>query len=264
MTDISPTTAEQSGRTVDLIGRRFGRLVVVERSHRAGSRIRWACRCDCGVTKEVFGNALTRGATKSCGCFHKEVWHGVIYDPNLTEADREQARQRRVDPRNIEWRKAVYERDQFVCRVCGDDRGGNLVAHHKDSWRTNESKRFDVDNGVTCCVRCHKEFHSIFGYGENTEEQWFEFVRARGASGVVFERPVRRRIGKDLVGKKFGRLTVESLDMLKKTPHWICRCDCGIMKSVDGHGMKRGLIKSCGCLQRDQAREMGRKNRRAA
>ena len=251
-----------SGLTIDLTGMRFGRLVVLSRSEKSGSRIRWICGCDCGKKTEVLGSSLVRGATRSCGCYHKEVWQGLIRNPDLTEEDREEARQRRVDPRNVIWRKEVYKRDGYVCQVCGDGQGGNLVAHHKDSWRTNPDKRFEVDNGVTTCEECHGEFHSIFGYGENTKDQWELFIKSKGVDGVKFDRPVRRRIGKDLVGQKFGRLNVMVLDDTKKVVHWLCRCDCGVVKSVDGHGMKRGQIKSCGCLQRDQAREMGLRNRR--
>ena len=251
-----------SGLVVDLSGKRFGRLLVISRSARKGSRIRWICKCDCGQTKEVFGNSLAKGNTKSCGCFHREVWQRVIRNLELTDEDREQARQRRVDPRNVEWRKAVYDRDGYSCQACGDGKGGNLVAHHKDAWRSSKEKRFDIGNGVTCCEKCHKEFHSIFGYGDNTEEQWGVFLISKGSDGIAFDRPVKRSIRVDLVGRKFGRLTVLKLDDTKKVPHWICRCDCGSTKSVNGHSMKRGLTKSCGCLQREYAREMGIKNKR--
>jgi hypothetical protein len=243
-----------------LDGRRFGRLVVVCRAGSGWKKAMWFCRCDCGEEKVVCSRALVSGRTKSCGCYHREVWQKVLKNPLLTDEDREQSRQRRIDPRNIEWRNAVYERDNFVCRVCGDTRGGNLVAHHKESWNKDREKRFDVENGVTCCVGCHKEFHSLFGYGENTAEEWSLFLKSKGVGGTIFDRPVRRRIRVDLTGKRFGRLVVCVLDITKRTLHWVCRCDCGKIKSVDGHGLKRGSIASCGCLQKDMAGAFGRKN----
>lgn len=60
----------------------------------------------------------------------------------------------------IEWRKAVYERDRFTCQDCGDNKGGNLQAHHKKPFATFPQLRFDVDNGVTLCEPCHKKYHS--------------------------------------------------------------------------------------------------------
>lgn len=51
----------------DLAGQRFGALVVVS-VHSMGARVRWNCRCDCGVTKTVLASNLTCGNVKSCGC----------------------------------------------------------------------------------------------------------------------------------------------------------------------------------------------------
>lgn len=54
------------------------------------------------------------------------------------------------------WRKAVFERDEYLCRGCGQ-KGGKLVAHHILSWTDFPHKRFDITNGLTLCVKCHKE-----------------------------------------------------------------------------------------------------------
>jgi hypothetical protein len=60
--------------SIDLIGKRFGRLVVVSRSNNKNfSNYKWLCKCDCGNTVEVAGGSLQQGATNSCGCLRKEV-----------------------------------------------------------------------------------------------------------------------------------------------------------------------------------------------
>lgn len=53
----------------NLIGQRFGKLVVVERTenNRKGNTM-WKCQCDCGKTKIALGYDLTHGRTVSCGC----------------------------------------------------------------------------------------------------------------------------------------------------------------------------------------------------
>lgn len=53
----------------DLTGKRFGKLVVMERvtNDRSGNRM-WLCQCDCGNQKVIGGRHLSSGATKSCGC----------------------------------------------------------------------------------------------------------------------------------------------------------------------------------------------------
>lgn len=59
----------------------------------------------------------------------------------------------------------------------------------------------------------------------------------------------RKRI--DLTGKKYNHLTVIKLDHVGKrgVGYWLCQCDCGNKKVVNGHAMKNGSIKACGCLQ---------------
>lgn len=52
----------------DEIGKRFERWVIVDAAKRYnGSRV-WKCVCDCGKVKNVRGEALANGRSKSCGC----------------------------------------------------------------------------------------------------------------------------------------------------------------------------------------------------
>ena len=58
-----------SERQLDnLVGQRFGRLVVEGREENKGSEVCWKCKCDCGKTCVVRAGDLKRGNTKSCGC----------------------------------------------------------------------------------------------------------------------------------------------------------------------------------------------------
>lgn len=56
----------------DLTGRRFGRLKVVEQAFKRRGRFFWRCVCACGDEKVIDGHSLKSGATKSCGCLHRE------------------------------------------------------------------------------------------------------------------------------------------------------------------------------------------------
>jgi len=59
---------------LDITGRRFGRLIVLCLSHRdTHGNAYWRCRCDCGTERKVFGENLKKGATRSCGCFNREL-----------------------------------------------------------------------------------------------------------------------------------------------------------------------------------------------
>lgn len=66
----------------------------------------------------------------------------------------------------------------------------------------------------------------------------------------------------DLVGKKFGRLTVIEKAGKDKNNKilWKCQCNCGNELIVRGQALRCGDNKSCGCLNRDNARIKG-KNR---
>lgn len=57
----------------ELVGQRFGRLVVISQAPSAGGSRRWNCQCDCGNTTVARTGDLRKGDTKSCGCIRKEV-----------------------------------------------------------------------------------------------------------------------------------------------------------------------------------------------
>lgn len=96
--------------------------------------------------------------------------------------DEIRAKDRRYDDKIHAWRKDVYQRDNYTCIVCSDDSGGNLNAHHKDGFNWCVKRRYDVDNGATLCEDCHREFHSEYGYGDNTEQQFNEWISQKEAS----------------------------------------------------------------------------------
>ncbi len=57
----------------DLTGKRFGRLVVIERAETIHVSTRWKCKCDCGNECIVLAQNLKKGHTISCGCYREEV-----------------------------------------------------------------------------------------------------------------------------------------------------------------------------------------------
>jgi len=87
-------------------------------------------------------------------------------------------------PESINWRKKVFERDNYTCRFCGEY-GGYVHAHHIDLFSSiladflsgypslsPENDREDlirlsykyepfwnIENGITLCAKCHKAVH---------------------------------------------------------------------------------------------------------
>lgn len=162
----------------DLSGKKFNMLTVVKYSGRDKHRTSlWECLCDCGSITIIKRNAL--GKQTSCGCHNKAVrqkTRGIIHpswNPNLTDEDRELGRF--VDGYR-EWCLDIKKKFNFTCVVCKDNKGGNLVSHHLESYHANKELRMNLDNGVCLCEDCHKKFHKKFGYRNNTKEQFNTFV----------------------------------------------------------------------------------------
>lgn len=126
--------------------------------------------CKCGTrSKNNFSNFLNGQRCRNCfleSIRGKNHWN---WNSNLTDEDRIN---KRMTDNYIVWRKSVYKRDNYTCQCCGDNKGGNLNAHHKDSYDWAIEKRLNIDNGITLCDNCHSlgenSFHKLNGFGKNT------------------------------------------------------------------------------------------------
>ena len=129
----------------------------------------------CGHVASIRLGKYLNGQGRVCpSCARPRGDKHFAFNPNLTDEDRAK---RRDLMSNIVWRKAVYERDGYACQICGDARGGNLVAHHLNSYTDFPEQRTDINNGVTLCAECHGRFHHIYSYYHNTREQFEDWLR---------------------------------------------------------------------------------------
>lgn len=67
------------------------------------------------------------------------------------------------------WRLGVLKRDFFTCRCCGA-RGGKLQAHHIKSFSRYKDLRYDINNGLTLCKKCHEKTDN-YGYKSLIEDK---------------------------------------------------------------------------------------------
>lgn len=74
----------------------------------------------------------------------------------------------------IDFINDVLKRDGYNCRICGSNEKMNV--HHLDGYNWCIEKRIDIDNGITLCKKCHTNFHSLYGIGNNTKEQFHEWL----------------------------------------------------------------------------------------
>ncbi len=65
---------------------------------------------------------------------------------------KQEAERKSSDYRN--WRRDIFIRDEFTCQECGI-KNVRLEAHHIKSWSEFEALRFDRNNGLTLCEKCH-------------------------------------------------------------------------------------------------------------
>lgn len=114
------------------------------------------------MSRQRLGNRFAVGHVKS------PAQLAVSRDPQRVAGARNPRWKGGVSPENhrlrgsaeyAAWRLAVFARDCFACRCCGDARGGNLRAHHVKPFATHPDLRFDVDNGLTLCEPCHELEH---------------------------------------------------------------------------------------------------------
>lgn len=75
---------------------------------------------------------------------------------------------------HLRWRNEVKTRDGWKCQHCGAT--DNLHAHHIIPWNVDESKRFELGNGITLCKSCHKKEDGCVPAGWNKglvrSEEW--------------------------------------------------------------------------------------------
>lgn len=145
----------------DLVGKRFGRLLVIARVS-GGGQARFECLCDCGKTKIAFGQYLGCGWTNSCGCLRTEITknrHRKYRESKGLDPDVSINGMKRVE-RTIfsdsKLRQKRFEMDDYTCALCGV-RGGKMQAHHIETWIDAPDRRFDITNIVTLCKKCHFE-----------------------------------------------------------------------------------------------------------
>lgn len=110
-----------------------------------GGRQKGCVAWNAGLSKATHPEIVTWGVSAE----QHWAWKGGISSVNSLI---------RQTPEYKKWRKCVFERDDYTCMCCLQ-RGGELEAHHITHFAVDETLRFDVDNGLTLCVKCHKEMH---------------------------------------------------------------------------------------------------------
>lgn len=133
--------------------------------------------CSRGKTyAEIYGERALQEAAKRTES-NRQRWDGVPRKPQRPKHN--------ADYKYSDWRKAVFERDGYRCQVC-DCQGGELQAHHVNSWAKFPLQRFEVGNGLTVHKgKCHREAD------RQTRQREKNVPRPAAASEVAVEKQAR-------------------------------------------------------------------------
>jgi len=117
------------------------------------------CNEECR-NKDYLGKSHNNGEAISKakkGKIPKNAWKSgkehPRWNPNRTN------QKERLIKKYIEWRSAVYQRDNWTCQNCGKV-GHNLNAHHIKEFSKYPELRFIISNGITLCEDCHRKVHN--------------------------------------------------------------------------------------------------------
>jgi hypothetical protein len=148
-------------KILDLMRKRFGKLVVIDRGKRRtpNGAMYWLCKCDCGKEKEIPSRCLVTGDSKSCGCAYKLPDGESMFRVYLGRI------KRNAKIRNLSFLlsdEEVRSLSKQNCHYCGLE--PKQKAHQKYSNgdyiyngidRINNSKGYEIENVVPCCVTCN-------------------------------------------------------------------------------------------------------------
>lgn len=145
-----------------MIGRRFSKLVVVERAGFKGTAWAWLCLCDCGNTRIIAGTQLRFGLWKSCGCASPRFKSERIKTPGMVGTPTYQSWQgmlhRCSDKSKGKSRRLYFEKGIRVCEKWQTFEG--FIADMGERPPETSIERIDGTKGYckeNCCWATAKE-----------------------------------------------------------------------------------------------------------
>lgn len=96
----------------------------------------------------------TQDSRKKMSVSHRGKRRGPL-NPNWKGGLRSERKQEMGRFEYQDWRKSVFERDDYTCQSC-NIRGGYLEADHIKPWSRHVELRYEISNGRTLCRKCHQ------------------------------------------------------------------------------------------------------------
>ncbi len=127
----------------------------------AGGKIKRKCNI-CNKEFTICNAEILNGnglfcSRKCYGIYKKQICLGHN-NPNWKGGVSKNHHLQRTSSEYMNWRKSVFERDNYTCKHC-KIRGGKLNAHHIIPFSADESLMYEISNGITLCEKCHRKLH---------------------------------------------------------------------------------------------------------
>lgn len=149
----------------NLLGKRFGRLVVTEMlPYRLNGNIAWSCKCDCGNTAVVRSSDLMKGNTKSCGCYKIDA----LKSREWSDQSRQKlSRSKKEMPDNI-LKSLGYQDDTDIAKVRKGYKerkanSGNSGTGVRNVYKHKDGSKYFVS------INFRKKTYSKFGFNSLEE-----------------------------------------------------------------------------------------------
>jgi len=153
--------------SLDLVGKRFGKLLVLDLVDTIGKKY-YSCQCDCGNKTNVRTSHLTSGSISSCGCLRSDraLPYGESSFNSLYSIYQTGARKRNLDF------KLNKERFRFLtkqnCYYCNSEpylvirrSRTNGTYTYMGIDRVDNHKGYIDGNVVPCCISCQRAKNSV-------------------------------------------------------------------------------------------------------
>ena len=172
----SANNISKANNSINLIGKRFGKLVVIEQdkqSHKDGFAY-WICRCDCGnITKPIRSASLKDGRTKSCGCINSlgnQLIKSILVHENISFCEEYVFDDLYGDSRHLRFDFAIFDiNNKIKCLIEYQGRQhyepseyyGGEIAFKKQKEYDNLKKNYCIKNNIQLIIIPYTDFNKI-------------------------------------------------------------------------------------------------------
>ena len=245
-------------KRLDLTNQIFGKLIALEPGQPyvkpSGKKIStWKCKCECGKILDVRTENLRTGKAKSCGCScgRVDITNQKFGRLTVLEYVGNSSWKCKCDCGNIKTIKTANLKN-------GNTKSCGCLQKEKVKeaiWKDLTNQKF---GRLTVLFPTEKKqgsniiWHCKCDCGKECDIAGNNLTSGNSTSCGCFKiENTKELLTKNLIGQKFGRLTV-----IEKTEErdgrsiiWLCKCECGNFKKISSRNLIHDKIKSCGCLR---------------